>query len=222
MRLNEDELRIFGRRLGAGLGPGAVVALTGQLGAGKTTLAKAIADGLGVTETVTSPTFTLINEYHSGRLPLYHFDVYRLGANGADSGGKELVEIGYEEYFFGVGVTVIEWADRIAELLPEHAIRIRLGYTDDINVRICEQFYDRGPEGLPRDTLASGPASAAGGADQGAATDQVTGQATDCVTDHAADCVTDGHNHPAAKQATATDQATSQAADCVTGQAAGS
>jgi len=149
MRLNEEELNAYGQRLGAELGPGAVVALTGELGAGKTTFAKAIAAGLGVEEAVTSPTFTLINEYTSGRLPLYHFDVYRLGeAQGDDanepsatiSAKEEFIEIGFEEYIFGEGVTVIEWADRVADMLPEYAVWIKLSHTDDPGARDCEQL----------------------------------------------------------------------------------
>jgi tRNA threonylcarbamoyladenosine biosynthesis protein TsaE len=122
MVLNEAELKKLGEDLGAALAPGAVLALTGNLGAGKTTLAQAIARGLGVTEPVTSPTFSLIHEYRSGRLPFFHFDAYRLEHE------SELYELGYEEYFFADGVTVVEWADRIENLLPENAVRIKLAY----------------------------------------------------------------------------------------------
>lgn len=128
--MNEEELREYGIRLGAGLGPGSVIALTGELGAGKTTLAKAVAAGLGVTEAVTSPTFTLICEYGSGRLPLYHFDVYRL-----PDAAAEMAELDFEEYFYGGGVTVVEWADRVAGLLPEDALRIEIAYTKDPDLR---------------------------------------------------------------------------------------
>jgi tRNA threonylcarbamoyladenosine biosynthesis protein TsaE len=129
MVLNEAELNKIGEDLGAVLTPGAVVALTGNLGAGKTTLAKAIARGLGVTDAVTSPTFSLIHEYRSGRLPFYHFDVYRLEDE------SEMYELGYEEYFFSEGVTLVEWADRIEGLLPENAIRVRLAYGADPETR---------------------------------------------------------------------------------------
>ena len=152
MVLNEKQLKEYGKRLSESLKAGAVIALYGDLGTGKTTLAQAIAAGLGVTEHVTSPTFTLINEYRSGRLPLYHFDVYRLGgagesgpgsSDGPDAPGipdsyqaeKELIEIGYEEYFYGGGVTIIEWADRIEKLLPENTLRIELCYTDNLDER---------------------------------------------------------------------------------------
>ena len=130
MFLNEVQVNEYGRKLGRELGPGDVVALYGELGSGKTTLAKAIAEGLGVTETVTSPTFTLVLEYKSGRLPLYHVDVYRLEKP------EEFADIGLDEYFYGRGVTIVEWADRIGWLLPEDILRIELSYTDDPDVRL--------------------------------------------------------------------------------------
>ncbi len=119
---NEGETERFGLTLGESLRQGDVLALVGDLGTGKTTLTKHIARGLGVQELVTSPTFTLVQEYHSGRLPLYHFDVYRIGDPG------EMFELGYEEYFYGQGVCVIEWADLVADLLPENARTIEIQY----------------------------------------------------------------------------------------------
>jgi len=151
MLMNEEELREYGKRLGAGLGPGSVVALTGELGAGKTTFAQAVAAGLGVTETVTSPTFTLICEYESGRLPFYHFDVYRLPEEGEEALGgdtaAEMVELGFETYFYSGGVTVVEWADRVASLLPEDALWVDIAYTDDPDLREvrCLNETDDGP-----------------------------------------------------------------------------
>jgi len=130
--MNEEQVNEYGRELGGKLGPGDVVALCGELGAGKTTLAKAIASGLGVTETVTSPTFTLICEYKSGRLPLYHIDVYRL------ENPEELAGMGLDEYFYGSGITIVEWADRIGWLLPKESTRIELSYTDDPDIRKVE------------------------------------------------------------------------------------
>ena len=109
-----------GEAIGRAAEPGTVVALIGDLGTGKTTLTKSIARGLGVTETVTSPTFNIIREYKSGRIPLYHFDVYRIGDP------DEMFELGYEEYFYGDGICVVEWADIIEELLPEDAVIIRI------------------------------------------------------------------------------------------------
>ena len=117
---NEKETEALGERIGKTVAAGTVIALIGDLGTGKTTLTKSIARGLGVTETVTSPTFNIIREYKSGRLPLYHFDVYRIGDP------DEMFELGYEEYFYGDGVCVVEWADIIEELLPEDAVTIRI------------------------------------------------------------------------------------------------
>ena len=97
---------------------GEIVCLNGELGTGKTVFAKGFAEGLGITEAVVSPTFTILREYTDGRLPLYHFDVYRI----EDAG--EMNELGYEEYFFGDGVTLIEWAGLIAELIPSFAVRV--------------------------------------------------------------------------------------------------
>ena len=117
---SEQETEQLGERIGQTAKPGTVIALIGDLGTGKTTLTKSIARGLGVTETVTSPTFNIIREYKSGRIPLYHFDVYRI----ADP--DEMFELGYEEYFYGDGICVVEWADIIEELLPEDAVIIRI------------------------------------------------------------------------------------------------
>ncbi len=118
--------------LAAGLAPGDVVALTGDLGAGKTALAKAIAEGLGVRSVITSPTFTIVQEYDDGRLPLFHFDVYRV------SDEEELFEIGFEGYLHRGGVCLIEWADLIPDLLPEDAKHVRMSFGEDENERICE------------------------------------------------------------------------------------
>ena len=110
----------FGKQLGEKAEPGTVICLDGDLGTGKTVIAKGIAAGLGVIEQVSSPTFTVIKEYTEGRLPFYHFDVYRI------EDPLEMDEIGYEDYFYGNGVTVIEWSDMIKELIPEKAMKIRL------------------------------------------------------------------------------------------------
>lgn len=117
---SEKETERIGEAIGQAAEAGTVVALIGDLGTGKTTLTKSIARGLGVTETVTSPTFNIIREYKSGRIPLYHFDVYRIGDP------DEMFELGYEEYFYGDGICVVEWADIIEELLPEDAVIIRI------------------------------------------------------------------------------------------------
>jgi tRNA threonylcarbamoyladenosine biosynthesis protein TsaE len=111
----------FGRRLGGLLFPGAVVALIGPLGAGKTHLARAIAAGVGVPDprVVTSPTFVLIQEY-AGRLPVYHFDAYRL------RGESDFSDLGVHEYFEGDGVSLVEWADRAPGVLPPERLRVEL------------------------------------------------------------------------------------------------
>lgn len=98
--------------LGKRVQPGEIYCLEGELGVGKTVFAKGFARGLGIMESITSPTFTIIQEYESGRIPLYHFDVYRIAEP------EEMFELGYEGYFFGDGVCLIEWASRIQELLP--------------------------------------------------------------------------------------------------------
>ena len=115
----------FGKNLGKHLLPGDVVALVGELGAGKTTLTQGIVRGLGVGEEhyIGSPTFTLINEYR-GRVPVYHLDFYRIETP------EELVNLGLEEYLYGEGVAVIEWADKIRTLLPEEHMMITLQYVD--------------------------------------------------------------------------------------------
>jgi tRNA threonylcarbamoyladenosine biosynthesis protein TsaE len=110
----------FGQRLAGGLRPGDVVALHGELGAGKTCLVKGIARGLGVTQDVTSPTFTIVHEYRDGRLPLVHVDLYRLDTP------QQAVTVGIEDYFYDKAVTVIEWAEKIMPLLPPRAIHVRL------------------------------------------------------------------------------------------------
>ena len=117
----EEETLKIAERFGREAERGAVYALMGDLGVGKTVFSKGFAKGLGVTETVVSPTFTILREYRSGRLPLYHFDVYRIEEP------EEMQEIGYKEYFYGDGVTLVEWADQIPELLPENAVRITIG-----------------------------------------------------------------------------------------------
>ena len=129
---NEDETRAFGLELGASLRKGDIVALIGDLGTGKTALTKYIAEGLGIRESITSPTFTIVQEYRQGRLPLYHFDVYRIGDP------EEMYELGYEEYFYGDGVCVIEWADLIEELLPEYTKVIRIEYGKNQEERIYQ------------------------------------------------------------------------------------
>ncbi|MDE6965170.1 MAG: tRNA (adenosine(37)-N6)-threonylcarbamoyltransferase complex ATPase subunit type 1 TsaE [Lachnospiraceae bacterium] len=111
----------LGRKIGEQAGRGAVFALSGDLGAGKTVFTKGLASGLGVTEHVSSPTFTILQVYEGGRYPFYHFDVYRIGDI------SEMDEIGYEDCFYGDGVCLVEWADLVKELLPEHYTQITIG-----------------------------------------------------------------------------------------------
>ena len=107
-----------GERIGREAKPGEIYTLTGDLGVGKTVLTQGVASGLGIVGTVNSPTFTILQVYENGRLPFYHFDVYRIGDE------EEMEEIGYEDCFFGGGVCLIEWAERISGILPEMRISI--------------------------------------------------------------------------------------------------
>ena len=127
---NEQETESFGRALAEELKAGDVLARIGDLGTGKTALTRYIAKGLGIDERITSPTFTIVKEYTEGRLPLYHFDVYRV------SDEDELFNIGIEEYFFGSGICIVEWADMILDILPENAKFIYLEYGKDEGERV--------------------------------------------------------------------------------------
>lgn len=110
----------LGKRLGKKAQPGQIYCLDGELGVGKTVFAQGFAAGLGISEPVNSPTFTILQQYEEGRLPLYHFDVYRIGDV------EEMDEIGYEDCFYGEGVCLVEWPERIGEILPEEAVRVRI------------------------------------------------------------------------------------------------
>ena len=120
MTKSAAETRQLGERIAARLKPGDVLLLEGDLGAGKSELTRGIARGLGVTETVTSPSFTILNVYESGRCPLYHFDWYRLES------AEELYELGMDEYLGGDGIAVVEWPEMCPDAVPENAVRIRL------------------------------------------------------------------------------------------------
>ena len=115
-----EETFDFGKELGKEAVPGQVICLDGDLGTGKTVLTKGIAAGLGIEEPVVSPTFTIVQIYEQGRIPLYHFDVYRI------DDPDEMEEIGYREYFYGKGLTIIEWSGLIEDILPKDALRIRI------------------------------------------------------------------------------------------------
>ena len=120
------ETEALGQRLAERLQPGDVIAYTGDLGAGKTAFTRGLARGLGITERITSPTFTIVNEYQGGRLPLFHFDMYRLGS------ADELFDIGWEDYLARGGVCAVEWSENVEDALEEDTIRvdIRRGDTD--------------------------------------------------------------------------------------------
>ena len=115
-----EETAALGEKLGREAKPGDVCTLMGDLGVGKTVLTQGIAKGLGITEPISSPTFTIVQVYEEGRLPFYHFDVYRIGDI------EEMEEIGYDDYFFGQGICLIEWANLIEEILPDDLIRITI------------------------------------------------------------------------------------------------
>ncbi len=110
----------LGQQIGEAAVPGEVYTLTGDLGVGKTVFTQGVAKGLGIKEAVNSPTFTILQVYEEGRLPFYHFDVYRIGCV------EEMDEIGYEDYFYGDGVCFIEWANLIEEILPKNCRKITI------------------------------------------------------------------------------------------------
>lgn len=110
----------FAKKIGQNLKRRDVLCLDGDLGVGKTVFTKGVAAGLGIKDDVSSPTFTLIQEYYGGRLPLYHFDVYRI------DGLWDMDDLGYEEYFYGEGVCLVEWGSMIKELFPENTIYVRI------------------------------------------------------------------------------------------------
>ena len=113
-----QETYAAGKKIGEKARAGQIYTLTGDLGVGKTVFTQGVAAGLGITEPVNSPTFTIVQEYEDGRLPFYHFDVYRIGAV------DEMDEIGYDDYFFGEGICLIEWAELIEDILPENRIQV--------------------------------------------------------------------------------------------------
>ena len=130
-----SETRELGVRLAEQLKAGDVILLDGELGAGKSELARGVAKGLGVQETVTSPSFTILNVYESGRIPLYHFDWYRL------ENAEEIYELGMDEYLGGDGVALVEWPDRCPDAIPEDFLRIRIKATGENTRQITEEAY---------------------------------------------------------------------------------
>ena len=129
------ETRALGERLAKQLKAGDVILLEGELGAGKSELARGVAKGLGVQETVTSPSFTILNVYESGRIPLYHFDWYRLES------AEELYELGMDEYLGGDGIALVEWPGRCSDAVPENCLLIRIEAEDEHTRRITEETH---------------------------------------------------------------------------------
>ena len=127
---SEQETEALGEALVSRLSPGAVVAFTGDLGAGKTAFVRGMARGLGITQRVTSPTFTIVNDYEGGRLPLFHFDLYRLGSS------DELFDIGWEDFLRRGGICAVEWSENVTDALEPDTvfIDIRRGETPDSRV----------------------------------------------------------------------------------------
>ena len=115
-----EETFALGKKIGELAKPGMIVSLIGDLGVGKTVFTQGLAAGLGITEAINSPTFTIVQVYEEGRMPFYHFDVYRIGDI------EEMDEIGYEDYFYGEGICLIEWANLIEEILPENICKITI------------------------------------------------------------------------------------------------
>lgn len=117
---SDQETEAFAAELAEKAEPGTVICLDGDLGTGKTVFARGFARGLGITEPVVSPTFTILHGYEGGRLPMWHFDVYRI------EDPEEMYEIGYEDCFFGDGVSLVEWASQIGELIPKDAVHVTI------------------------------------------------------------------------------------------------
>lgn len=150
---NSEETVLLGERLGRLLEPGCFIALTGELGSGKTQFVRGVASGLGIDSSVpiTSPTFTLLNEY-LGRLRMFHFDLYRLG------GVDDAAELGFDEYFHGDGICLVEWAERLGSELPAERLDIFFEYSSDTERRLdfiphgsnhevlLKKCFDRGPD----------------------------------------------------------------------------
>lgn len=149
---DSKQTKLWGEKLGRCLEKGDIVCLIGGLGAGKTTFGQGVAKGLEVPdEYVTSPTFVMLKEYRKARLPLFHFDLYRIESI------TELYDLGYEEYLFGDGVTIIEWAEKMEELLPPEYLRIEIGWmnqnTREINFIPYGEHYQQIVAQLKREKI---------------------------------------------------------------------
>ncbi|MEG1458864.1 MAG: tRNA (adenosine(37)-N6)-threonylcarbamoyltransferase complex ATPase subunit type 1 TsaE [Acetivibrio sp.] len=136
--LREEDTFAFGEKLGKSAQKGDIFLLIGELGVGKTVFTQGFATGLKIKEPISSPTFTIIQEYEDGRLPFYHFDVYRIGDL------EEMEEIGYQDYFYGEGVCLIEWANLIKELIPQNAQTVEIKKNLEKGFDYREIFYMEG------------------------------------------------------------------------------
>lgn len=135
---SEEETFALGEKIGKEAKPGQVYTLLGDLGVGKTVFTQGVAKGLGITEAICSPTFTIVQVYEDGRMPFYHFDVYRIGDI------EEMDEIGYEDYFYGDGISFVEWANLIEELIPDNRIQITISKNLEKGFSYREITIDRG------------------------------------------------------------------------------
>ena len=135
---SEEETFALGEKIGKEAKAGQVYTLLGDLGVGKTVFTQGVAKGLGITEAICSPTFTIVQVYEEGRMPFYHFDVYRIGDI------EEMDEIGYEDYFYGEGICFIEWANLIEELIPKNRIQITISKNLEKGFSYREITIDRG------------------------------------------------------------------------------
>ena len=135
---SQEETFALGEKIGREAMPGQVYTLLGDLGVGKTVFTQGVAKGLGITEAICSPTFTIVQVYEEGRMPFYHFDVYRIGDI------EEMDEIGYEDYFYGDGISFVEWANLIEELIPDNRIQITISKNLEKGFSYREITIDRG------------------------------------------------------------------------------
>ena len=135
---SEEETFALGEKIGREALPGQVYTLLGDLGVGKTVFTQGVAKGLGITEAICSPTFTIVQVYEEGRMPFYHFDVYRIGDI------EEMDEIGYEDYFYGDGISFVEWANLIEELIPDNRIQVTISKNLEKGFSYREITIDRG------------------------------------------------------------------------------
>lgn len=135
---SEEETFALGEKIGKEAKAGQVYTLLGDLGVGKTVFTQGVAKGLGITEAICSPTFTIVQVYEEGRMPFYHFDVYRIGDL------EEMEEIGYEDYFYGEGISFVEWANLIEELIPDDRIQITISKNLEKGFSYREITIDRG------------------------------------------------------------------------------